>query len=122
LHAKEHVNHVECLGDHRVMSVGNDGFLSECFVSAGGKLVRGISIPVPGLSSASKIWTQRTEGGRPPSRLVSGYFGNTFRVVDYTHGCELFSLDTGETTTAGSYDSFDIVRSCCTKLQCCNLC
>jgi WD40 repeat protein len=95
LHAKEHVNHVECLGDHRVMSVGNDGFLSECFVLAGGKLVRGISIPVPGLSSASKIWSQRTGGSRPPSLLVSGYFGNTFRVVDYTHGCELFSLDTG---------------------------
>ena len=94
LHAKEHVNNIISLIPGRVLSLGNDGFMSECSFTDGGKLIRGTCVPIAGLSGASKIWAHGG-GDFPASILVSGYYGNTFRVVDFTHRYELMSVDTG---------------------------
>ena len=94
LHAKEHVNSIACFEEERILSVGNDGFICECSLTDGTKLVRGTRFPIASLSGASRIWMQ---GGlcSPASFLVSGYFGNTFRVVSVADGYELLSIDTG---------------------------
>jgi WD40 repeat protein len=94
LHGKEHINDILIIHDEIVFSVGNDGCICQCSLRYDTKLMRGICIPIKGLSSACKIYWKGTNGF-PDAIVIAGYLGNKFRVIELAHGYELYSFETG---------------------------
>jgi hypothetical protein len=92
VHAKEHVNDILCQPGGRIVSVGNDGRCTETFVQNGALLVRGTSVQVKGLSSVTQVWVIN---GEKEEIILSGYYGNSFTVMNYTDGFELMRIETG---------------------------
>eukprot|EP00526_Cylindrotheca_closterium_P008281 CAMPEP_0113622156 /NCGR_PEP_ID=MMETSP0017_2-20120614/11343_1 /TAXON_ID=2856 /ORGANISM="Cylindrotheca closterium" /LENGTH=826 /DNA_ID=CAMNT_0000531959 /DNA_START=1 /DNA_END=2481 /DNA_ORIENTATION=+ /assembly_acc=CAM_ASM_000147 len=88
-HQKEHILDVVFRGD-KVCSVGNDGCLHVAYVM-GNDLSKGWSVPAASMTGICKIWDQLDSSGF----LVSGYYGNTYRMMDMKTGHELFHIDTG---------------------------
>ena len=87
-HHKEHVTGIIVQG-HEVISVGNDGQLRTCYIRDN-DLIRGISLPVGGLSGIVGIWSAPGK-----SRVfVKGYYGNTFVVLDPHSKYEYLRFDT----------------------------
>lgn len=94
VHAKEHINHIKAFRDGRVVSVGNDGCIAECFITKENELVRGSSTPIPGVTGVLQMWYNDARLDTLP-RIVTGYFGNLFTVIDYTGNFEVFKFETG---------------------------
>ncbi|KAL3937059.1 MAG: hypothetical protein SGBAC_007755 [Bacillariaceae sp.] len=88
-HQKEHILDVVFRGD-KVCSVGNDGCLHVAYVKKN-KLFKGWSVPALSMTGICKLWDQLDSSGF----LVSGYYGNTYRMMDMKTGHELFHMDTG---------------------------
>jgi WD40 repeat protein len=88
VHQKEHVTDI-AIRNGRVLSVGNDGCLHTCYISRN-SLTRGWSIPASSMTGICEIWNH------PGSAVcVTGYYGNTFRMIDIVTGHEFFHIDTG---------------------------
>lgn len=87
-HQKEHVTDIT-LKDDQVLSVGNDGYLSISYIKSRNSLQRGWSIPASSMTGVSNIWKVSD------SIWVTGFYGNTFRMIDIMTGHEFFRVDTG---------------------------
>eukprot|EP00547_Thalassionema_nitzschioides_P003468 CAMPEP_0194203728 /NCGR_PEP_ID=MMETSP0156-20130528/3421_1 /TAXON_ID=33649 /ORGANISM="Thalassionema nitzschioides, Strain L26-B" /LENGTH=1108 /DNA_ID=CAMNT_0038929535 /DNA_START=75 /DNA_END=3401 /DNA_ORIENTATION=+ len=94
VHAKQHINQIKTFKDGRVISVGNDGCIAECFITNGNILVRGTSIPISGISGVSQMWYGNLSLETLPV-IVAGYYGNVFTVIDYASNFELVKFETG---------------------------
>ena len=104
LHQKEHVTDIVAVpttcGDggsdsQRVLSVGNDGCIVESFFNTEtGTLRSGLRVTASSaLTGILQLWV--VTGAEEESLIVSGYYGNTFVVINVTRGYEIFRIDTG---------------------------
>ena len=122
LHQKEHVTDVVVVSasidglpkKRTILTVGNDGCVHESyFDSVTGSLIRGFSVNASSsLTGISQIAvtlpssTVRQEG----DVIVSGYFGNTFVLLNVTRGYELFRADTGGRQRQHAFHSSVMLR------------
>jgi len=110
LHRKEHITGIAVasprsqgerqsfLGQIRIFSVGNDGCINESYFDpAAGTLQRGLSIKASSaLTGIRQVWVVPGRSFFAQSEIiVSGYYGNTFVLLNVSRGYELFRADTG---------------------------
>jgi len=90
IHKREHVNDIS-LRNNTLRSVGNDGCICTSY-RRGTSLQTGFSVPVTAMTGLSEIWTTPSKFDQI---IVSGFFGNIFRIMDATTGMEVFEMNTG---------------------------
>ena len=90
VHKREHVNDISLQGD-TIRSVGNDGSIYTAYRRQT-SLHRGFSVPVMSMTGLNEILT-------PPEKfdrcIISGFYGNVYRIVDAVTGLEVFEMNTG---------------------------
>ena len=94
VHGKEHVNGILWATGNKLLSVGNDGCISESAVDSKGQLTSLLSVQASSFTGIEHIWTARDQCGTMGT-FVAGYFGNSFAVLDLSVGREMFRVDSG---------------------------
>eukprot|EP00956_Cyclotella_meneghiniana_P033127 scaffold93634_cov69-Cyclotella_meneghiniana.AAC.1 len=119
VHAREHVTAIvvsKSIGG--VVSVGNDGYVTQCRLDDSGKLHKVFSIPVAGVTGLRNIWlngNMKTDGN---SFIVGGYYGNDFVIIDIEDGYQFFRLPTGGRQRRSDVN-FDTALSNCYAMAVC---
>lgn len=88
VHEKQHITSVKWLNQNTILSAGNDGCVHVSYLR-GDILQKGWSYPAPSLTGITRIINSSLP------TIVSGYHGNTFRVLDLDSGYEFIRSDTG---------------------------
>ena len=100
VHQKEHVTKITFISSTSICSVGNDGNLHMSYIhSEDSKLIlsKGWSMPASTMTGISDLIVMPPKRGEEVSSdvYVSGYYGNTYRMIDMSSGYEFFSVETG---------------------------
>jgi WD40 repeat protein len=102
IHQKEHVtditfaNQRQTSGPRRILSVGNDACIQEVFFDPEtGTIQKGLSVSAPSsLTGILQVWVAPSIA-QDENIMISGYYGNTFVLLNVSKGYELFRADTG---------------------------
>jgi len=97
VHQKQHVTSIKWLNENTILSAGNDGCLHVSYLH-GNLLQRGWSFSASCLTGITSIITTNSSTGAESYSgpiIVTGYHGNTYRVMDVESGYEYIRCDTG---------------------------
>lgn len=102
-HGRQHVTNILWVNE-KILSVGNDGCLTESYVLANNMLATFKSVQILSYTALDRIWA--TPGNHGPEVFVGGYYGNVYSVTNVETSYELFRADTGG-RQRGSHMFFD---------------